>query len=160
MKNPKTPIDAPVSGITDLYRRSAWHLRHSHELVSISLMLTYRGYRAFGRFVIAPAAVLLALPACNSGGHSSTARRPSAQLTPAQAHVAFARFLPAFRSARHSHHQQAELDLVTGAELSAVQRLPGLALGPTIPALTGKRFYVPRLTGYPRWFFVTANAPA
>jgi hypothetical protein len=123
-------------------------------------MLSYRGYWAFGRFVIAPTAVLLALPACTSGGHSSTVRPPSAQLTPAQARAAFARFLPAFRSAQHSHDQQAELDLVTGAELSAVQRLPGLALGPTIHALTGERFYVPRLTGYPRWFFVTANAPA
>jgi len=99
--------------------------------------------------VIAPTAILLALPACTSGGHSSTARPPSAQLTPAQARAAFARFLPAFRSAQHSHDQHAALDLVTGAELPAVQRLPGLALGITIPALTGEQFYVPRLAGYP-----------
>jgi hypothetical protein len=123
-------------------------------------MQSYRSCRFFGRFVIASAGVVLTLAACTSGGQSSTVRAPSAQLTPAQARAAFDRFIPAFLSAQRSHNPQAELDLVTGAELPAVERLPSQALGPTVSGLTGERFYVPRLAGYPRWFVVTANAPA
>jgi hypothetical protein len=135
-------------------------------LANLLFMACYRNYQPLERLVIGPAAALLALlallalSACTSSGHSGPARPPSAQLTPAQARAAFAHFLPAYRSAEQSHSQQAALKLVTGAELPAVQRLPGVVLQLTIPPLTGERFYVPRLTGYPRWFFVTANAPA
>ncbi len=40
-----------------------------------------------------------------------------------------------------------------------MEHLPSEALGLAISTLTDERFYVPRLTGYPRWFFVTANTP-
>ncbi|HVB43613.1 MAG TPA: hypothetical protein VNF47_13025 [Streptosporangiaceae bacterium] len=112
------------------------------------------------RLALASLAVLLVLPACGAAGRPRSGPLPSAQLTAAQARIAFGRFLPAFRSAQHSHDPQAELDLVTGAEVPAVEQLPGQALGPKVPALTSVKYYLPRLDGYPRWFIATGSAPA
>jgi len=111
------------------------------------------------------AGVLILITSCGGGGHSATtagspgpAAAASGQLTPAQAQDVFARFLTAFRRAETAHTRAAAATVLTGPELEDQNFQPGIN-GPAVQTLAGVRVYVPRLTGYPRWFAATGHPP-
>ena len=76
----------------------------------------------------------------------------AAQLAPAQARQAFEAFFPRF-DAMVTHHRVARVPRLTvGAEEQV--RAFGTRHGTGLPPLAqeSERFYVPRVTSYPRWF--------
>lgn len=117
------------------------------------------------------ASVLILAASCGSPAHSGAAApRPpgtaaprlsgaaAGQLTPAQARAAFTRFLAAFRAAEAVHTRAAARTVLTGPELADQNFQPGIN-GPRVQALIAQQVYVPRLTGYPRWFAATGRPP-
>jgi len=112
-------------------------------------------------------ASLLVLAACTTAGRPATAghstAHPSAghsgppeQLTIAEARRAFAAFLPRFNGLPQGYSDAAARSVTTGAELQAQLFFKG-ASGSPITKLTHVTFYVPRLAGYPRWFWVAGQ---
>ncbi len=93
--------------------------------------------------------VLIALPACAASGHPAAV--PSSQLTPAQARIVFDRFVTSLKQLQAHRVGTSGSQLLTGPEKVAQDFLHG-PVGPVITRLTGQRVYVPRLSGYPRWF--------
>jgi hypothetical protein len=112
---------------------------------------------------VAVCALVVCLAACGSSSHpAATATRPPAghspafaQLTLAQARSAFAVFLPAFD--RLPGDPALASQLTTGPETTVETFAKGNA-GPAPGTLTGERFLVPYLTGYPRWFLAAGSA--
>jgi hypothetical protein len=82
--------------------------------------------------------------------------RPEQQLTIAEAREAFTAFLPRFVGLPQDYSAAAARSVTTGAELQAQLFFKGTS-GPPITKLTYETFYVPRLTGYPRWFWVAGQ---
>lgn len=78
------------------------------------------------------------------------------QLSPARARQVFTRFLAAFMRLEQSHSTALGALLMTGSEAKAQAFQPG-ATGPALTSLTRQRIFVPRLTGYPRWFVATGT---
>jgi hypothetical protein len=101
----------------------------------------------------AAAAALLALAACSSAGQPAAHPRASGggHLTIAEARQAFHRFLPQFARLPSDYSTAAVRRLTAGAELQAQLFFRGQS-GPAITRLTHQALYVPKLTGYPRWF--------
>lgn len=99
--------------------------------------------------------VLVAVPACAGSGH--TAGVSSSQLTPAQARKAFGSFLREFKQLQANRIGTSGGQLLTGPERAA-QAFMHAPVGPSLTQLTGQRVYVPRLSGYPRWFVAVAQA--
>jgi hypothetical protein len=92
------------------------------------------------------------------GRHAQPAQRgqPERQLTVAQARAAFDSFWPRFEQLAVDFSPAAARRLAVGAELQAQLFFRGQS-GPTITGLTREKFYVPRLAGYPRWFWATGQ---
>jgi hypothetical protein len=88
-----------------------------------------------------------------STGHSGPHDQ---QLTIAEARQAFTAFLPRFNALPQGYSAAAARSVTTGAELQAQLFFKGNS-GPPITKLTGETFYVPRLAGYPRWFWVAGQ---
>jgi hypothetical protein len=94
-------------------------------------------------------------PASGAAAASAASPAPGTaapQLTPAQASQAFTAFLPRYQ-AMVSRHDAAQVpQLTTGAE--ALVRAFGTSKHTGLPAAAqaAERFFVPRLTAYPRWF--------
>jgi hypothetical protein len=88
-----------------------------------------------------------------SAGHSG---QPERQLTIAEARQAFTAFLPRFNRLPQDYTAAAARSVTTDAELQAQLFFKGTS-GPPITKLTQENFYIPRLTGYPRWFWVAGQ---
>jgi hypothetical protein len=112
-------------------------------------------------------AFLLVLAACTPAGHPASAGHPTVhpsaghsgpqeQLTIAGARQAFTAFLPRFNGLPQGYSDAAARSVTTGAELQAQLFFKG-ASGPPTTKLTHETFYVPRLAGYPRWFWVAGQ---
>jgi hypothetical protein len=99
--------------------------------------------------------VLVAVPACAGSGHPAGVS--SSQLTPAQARKAFDRFLREFKQLQANRIGTSGGQLLTGPEGAAQAFMHG-PVGPSLTQLTGRRVYVPRLSGYPRWFVAVDQA--
>jgi hypothetical protein len=107
------------------------------------------------------AGLLGLLTACSSPGQPSHPGHPSAsatakpaQLTSVEAKAAFGSFLPRFEQIPT---KKALIPvLTTGVEAQAQEFFQGRA-GPPLGSPTAEAFYVPRLTGYPRWFLAAGH---
>ena len=99
--------------------------------------------------------VLVAVPACAGSGHPAGVS--SSQLTPAQARKAFDRFLRELKQLQANRIGTSGGQLLTGPEGAAQAFMHG-PVGPSLTQLTGRRVYVPRLSGYPRWFVAVDQA--
>jgi hypothetical protein len=112
-----------------------------------------------GKVKVAAAAttvlMLVTLPACAASGHPAAV--PSSQFTPAQARIVFDRFVTALKQLQAHPAGTPGSQLLTGPEKVAQDFMHG-PVGPAITRLTGQRVYVPRLSGYPRWFLATGQA--
>ncbi len=112
---------------------------------------------AAGALVVALAA------ACGGASHPPAGSKhpkaapisAAAQLTIAQASSIFTAFLPKFEQL--ASNPSAASQLTTGPETAIETFLAGRA-GPAPGTLTGERFLVPALTGYPRWFLAVGSA--
>lgn len=94
-----------------------------------------------------------------SARQSGEKRQPSTrppQLTVAQARHVFNAFWPRFEQLPGHYSPGAARGLTTGAELQAQLFFKGES-GPTITSLVQESLYVPRLTGYPRWFWAVGR---
>jgi len=101
--------------------------------------------------------IVLGVSACSNLTHPASHRlSPSSQLTLAQARQAFRTFLPGFAQLPLNFSPTAARRLTMGAELQAQLFLKGQS-GPPITGLTNEAFYVPRMTGYPRWFLAAGQ---
>ncbi|MGI8449872.1 MAG: hypothetical protein ACR2MP_22370 [Streptosporangiaceae bacterium] len=78
------------------------------------------------------------------------------QQTVAQARHVFNAFWPRYEQLPAHHSPGAPRGLTTGAELQAQLFFKGEP-GPTITSLVQESLYVPRLTGYPRWFWAVGR---
>jgi hypothetical protein len=103
--------------------------------------------------------LLLGLTGCAGAGHPAEARpgatgsgQAGQQLTVAKAREVFDAFWPRFEQLAVDYSPGAARRLTAGAELQAQLFFKGTS-GPTITRLVNESFYVPRLTGYPRWFW-------
>jgi hypothetical protein len=106
---------------------------------------------------------LISLAAC-SGSENKTvstphsvpvhSAAPAPQLTVGQARNIFTTFLPKFKKLASDPSLVSQL--TTGPETSA-QRF-GKGARPVPGKLSGERFLVPHLTGYPRWFIAVGSA--
>ena len=107
---------------------------------------------------IAAVAALLALAACSSAGQPAAHPRANSggQVTIAEARQAFHRFIPQFAKLPLDYSTGAARRLTVGAELRAQLFFHGQS-GPAITRLTHQGFYVPKLTGYPRWFLAAGQ---
>jgi hypothetical protein len=111
----------------------------------------------------AAGALVLSLAACGGSSHPAAGPTPSraapvsasAQLTVAQASSIFTAFLPKFEQLASDPSPMSQL--TAGPETATETFLAGRA-GPAPGALTGERFLVPTLTGYPRWFLAVGAA--
>jgi len=120
------------------------------------------------RAAAAVPAVLLGLAGC--AGASQPAAQPKAshheqggqqeqpyqQLTIGQARAVFDAFWPRFEQLPANYTPATASHLAAGAELQAQLFFKGQS-GPAITRLTKESFYVPQLTGYPRWFWAAAQ---
>jgi hypothetical protein len=106
----------------------------------------------------------LSLAACGGASHPAAAKAKHspaapasspAALTVAQASSIFTAFLPEFEQLASDPSQVSQL--TTGPE-TAVETLLAGSAGPAPGTLTGERFLVPTLTGYPRWFLAAGSA--
>jgi hypothetical protein len=106
--------------------------------------------------------LLLGLTGCAGAGHP--AAHPGAtgsgqagqQLTVAKVREVFDAFWPRFEQLAVDYSPGAARRLTAGAELQAQLFFKGTS-GPTITRLVNESFYVPRLTGYPRWFWAAGQ---
>ena len=78
------------------------------------------------------------------------------QLTVGKARAVFDAFWPRFEELAGNYSPAAASHLTLGAELQAQLFFKGQS-GPTITRLAKESFYVPRLTGYPRWFWAAVQ---
>jgi len=120
-------------------------------------MVGFRGAAAVS-VLLAPVLVLVA---CASTGHPGAGPRANhaqqaQQLTIAQARRAFGAFVPGFMRLPVEFSAGKARSLTMGAELQAQLFLQGQS-GPAITRMTGETFYVPRLTGCPRWFLAAGQ---
>jgi len=114
------------------------------------------------RVAAAASVLLLGVAGCAGAGHP--AARPSAshsgqqgqQLTVAKARKVFDAFWPRFEQLPADYSPGAARRLTAGAELQAQLFFKGRSQ-PAITQLIHESFYVPRLTGYPRWFWAAAR---
>jgi hypothetical protein len=81
---------------------------------------------------------------------------PAPQLTVGQARNIFTAFLPKFE--KLARDPSVVSQLTTGPETSAQTFDKGIDAGPVPGKLSGERFIVPPLTGYPRWFIAVGSA--
>ncbi len=109
-------------------------------------------------------ALVLSLAACGGAAHPAAAKTthtPAAAasaappLTVAQASSIFTAFLPKFEQLASNPSQVSQL--TAGPETVVETFLAGRA-GPAAGTLTGERFLVPTLAGYPRWFLAAGSA--
>jgi hypothetical protein len=111
----------------------------------------------------AAGALVVSLAACSGASHPPAGAKhskaapisASAQLTVAQASSVFTAFLPKFEQLASNPSPVSQL--TTGPETAIETFLAGRA-GPAPGTLTGERFLVPTLTGYPRWFLAVGSA--
>ncbi len=114
------------------------------------------------RVAAAASVLLLGLTGCAGAGHP--AAHPGAtgsgqagqQLTVAKAREVFDGFWPRFEQLAVDYSPGAARRLTAGAELQAQLFFKGTS-GPAITRLSNESFYVPRLTGYPRWFWAAGQ---
>jgi hypothetical protein len=113
------------------------------------------------RVAAVAAVLLLGLGGC-AGADRPTVRlgatggQAGQQLTVAQAREVFDAFWPRFEQLAVDYSPAAARRLTVGAELPAQLFFKGTS-GPTITKLINESFYIPRLTGYPRWFWATGQ---
>ena len=109
-------------------------------------------------------AALLLLAACANGSQPAAhARAPGhggQQLTISQARQAFSAFLPQLVQLPVTYSPSEARLLTTDAELQAVLYFRSQPAGPPVALLTHEVFYVPLLTGYPRWFLAAGQQPS
>ena len=100
-----------------------------------------------------PAATASGRPSGSATASSpATSAAPAVQLTPTQAKQAFDAFFPHYAALAKNHTAADVPQLTTGVQAQVMAFDAAKDLGLLVSPQLTERFYVPRVTSYPRWF--------